>query len=247
MGDLVIIFHDNALKNVMNIKIQRPFRPKKAALTIIACLCLSAFFPPSAGAHDNKVDYVAVGTGSDLAAFRARYTGLAEKYSGGFMELEKRASRDKTIFGFRRPKDKKYFESVVRQMTARAYGSAAPEKCESPTEAVSLSFGRDKNAVGALYAYSFLVCADDPSVTPARMLDKYVEKYGPYDARDWDRDERVYYKVRERYKVMVRPLKTASGNAGLMITVVDDGVFDRTYVEARARIRNDENAATGKF
>ncbi len=243
----MIIFHDKALKNVMNKKTCRPLRGKTAALAIIICLSLSAFSAPSAVAHDNKVDYVSVGTGNDLAAFRAGYPDFAEKYSGGFMELEKRASRDKTIFGFRRPKDKKYFESVVRQITARAYGSAAPEKCESPSEAVSLSFGRDKNAVGALYAYSFLVCADDRSVTPARMLDKYVEKYGPYDARDWDRDERVYYNVRERYRVMVRPLKTASGNAGLMITVVDDGVFDRTYVEARARIRNGENAAMGKF
>lgn len=68
----MIISHDKALKNVMNIKIQRPFDAKTVALTIIICLSLSASSAPFAGAHDNKADYVSVGAGNDAAAFRTR-------------------------------------------------------------------------------------------------------------------------------------------------------------------------------
>ena len=65
--------------------------------------------------------------------------------------------------------------------------------------------------------------------------------------KDWDREQHVYYKVKGRYKVMVRPLKTAENKAALLITVVDEEVFDRAYTDARARLRDSENAAKGKF
>jgi hypothetical protein len=234
----------------MNIKIYQLFRATPVVLTIIACLVSFASGAPAAAPvaaqHDNKTDYLSISTGSDMAGFKAQYPGFSEKETGSFLELEKRAALDKAMaFYFRRPKDKKFFDRFVRHITVKTFAAKA-NQCNFPTDAVSLSTGSGDKTEDKLYSYSFLVCADDPQVTPARMLDKYVEKYGLYDVKDWDREQYVYYKVKSRYKVMVKPLKTGA-TASLLITVVDDELFAQAYTDARFRLRKAENATTGKF
>jgi hypothetical protein len=180
--------------------------------------------------------------------FRSEYPGFTVKEAGNFLDYERRAKRDTSFFNTRRtPGEKKFFDRFLRVIGMNVYRSPEPGTCDFPDEAVSLQTGNDRETRETLYAYSVLVCADDQIVTPQRMLDKYIEKYGPYDKRDYDREQYYYYDVGGRYTVSVKPLTSIEKKSALLITIVDDETFSRAYIDARTRTRKAESAASGKF
>lgn len=196
--------------------------------------------------HENRVDYLDPAPGADFAQFAAAYKGMGEKLTGNFLEMEKRAKTDFT-FTLKRPKGFDGFERFIRQIPVRIMAAPQGDGCGKPVDAVFLGVPRQKEMRELLFAYSFMTCSDEPMVTPARFMDKYIEKYGLYDGKDFDRGQHIYYNVRERFEVRVKPLAGPGGKAALVITVSDGAVFTEAYKAWRARLRQAEETSREKF
>jgi hypothetical protein len=218
-------------------------------LFLILCgLFSSAPHAETAVTHANKTDYIPVATGRRMVDFSTEFPGFTVKEAGNFLDYERRAKRDISFFNTRRtPGEKKFFDRFLRVIGMNVYRSPESGRCDFPAEAISLQTGVGRETRETLYAYSFLVCADDMIVTPQRMLDKYIEKYGPYDKRDYDRDQNYYYNVSARYTVSVKAVTSLDSKAALIITIVDEDTFSHAYIDARTRTRSAEGAASGKF
>jgi hypothetical protein len=195
-------------------------------------------------ARANKVDYLKVSPGDKMETFNSRYSGFAVKSSSNFLELEKRTALDYAIF-VRRPKGAVFFDRFVRVIPAKIHSAPQPGQCDAPSEAVSLTMAETGEEV--LYAYSFTACADDPLVSPGRFLDKYMERYGSYDEKDYDRGQHVYNNVNSRYQVRVKPVALPSKISALIITVIDEKVFNDAYRSARVKLRDAEETTREKF
>lgn len=197
--------------------------------------------PPRA----NKVDYLSLPTGTEWEKFNATYPGLAEKAAGLFFDLEQKGTTDFTLT-IRRPRGFDGFDRFIRRMPSTIATLDKGERCGKPVEAVFLAIPRKDGERRVLYSYRYLACAGDPLVSPTRFLDKYLEKYGLYDAKDFDRNQHIYYNVQGRYEVRVRPVK--EGNvAALEIGVADNAVFTEAYKAWRARLRGAEESVKEKF
>ena len=199
---------------------------------------------PPTTTHSNKVDYLAVQTGEKMENFHSKYPGFTVKTSSNFLELEKRSALDFSILQ-RRPKGAVFFDRFVRVIQVKSYAAPEQGKCDSPSEAVSLTM-QDTGAE-VLYSYSYTVCAGDTLVSPGRFLDKYMDKYGVYDEKDYDRTQHVYNGVQSRYQVRVKPVALASKAAALVITVIDEKVFADAYRAARVALRGAEETSRKKF
>lgn len=208
-------------------------------------LAASAAEKPAPPPHENKVDYLSLPTGTEWERFNAAYAGFAEKTSGGFFDLEQKGKTDFTLT-IQRPREFDGFDRFIRRIPATIAVLGNGERCGKPVEAVFLAVPRKEGERRILYSYRYLACAADPLVSPARFLDKYMEKYGLYDVKDFDRNQHIYYSVQNRYEVRVRPVK--EGNvAALEIGVVDNAVFTEAYKAWRARLRGAEESVKEKF
>ncbi len=200
---------------------------------------------PVPPAHDNKIDYLSLATGAEWNQFNAAYPGLAERTAGSFYDLEKKAGTDFKLT-IKRPKGFDGFDRFIRRIPATIIALGGTARCGKPVEGIFLAVPGKEGDRRVLYSYRYLICADDPLVSPTRFLDKYMEKYGLYDVKDFDRNEHIYYGVQKRYEVRVKPVK--EGNvAALEIGVADDQVFVEAYKAWRARLRGAEESVKEKF
>lgn len=226
----------------------------RAALSVIllAALCLGdalAADKSPAGKkpsprHENRVDYLGLPTGSTFGQFAVAHKGTVEKAVGNFLELENR-SRTDFSYTLKRPKEFEGFDRFLRRIPVRIVNIMGADNCGMPLDAVFLGVPHDKGDRELLFSYSYVTCADDTLVTPGRFLDKYIEKYGMYDARDYDRGHHIYHNVQGRYEVRVKP--AAGKRAMLIITVSDNAVFSEAYKAWRSRLRRAEETTRGKF
>ncbi len=200
---------------------------------------------PAPSSRDNKVDYLSLPTGTEWERFNAVYTGFAEKPAGGFFDLEQKAKTDFTLT-IKRPRGFDGFDRFIRRIPVIIATLGGADRCGKPVEGIFLAVPRKNGERRVLYSYRYLVCAGDPLVSPVRFLDKYMEKYGLYDVKDFDRNHHIYYNVQGRYEVRVRPVK--EGNlAALEIGVADNAVFTEAYKAWRARLRGAEESVKEKF
>jgi hypothetical protein len=58
-----------------------------------------------------------------------------------------------------------------------------------------------------------------------------------YDEKDYDRDMIIYNNVQKRYRVSVRPYIQQDGPSGVIVTVVDEGIFLDAYTSWRVALR----------
>lgn len=210
-----------------------------------AAPAVAATTQPAPPPRENKVDYLAIPTGADWEAFNAAYPGLAEKMAGGFFDLENKAKTDFTLT-IKRPRGFDGFDRFIRRIPTTIVTLGGTGRCGKPVEGVFLAVPRIDGERRILYSYRYLVCADDPLVSPVRFFDKYMEKYGLYDVKDFDRNQHIYYNVQGRYEVKIRPVK--EGNvAALEIGVADNAVFNEAYKAWRARLRRAEESVREKF
>ena len=195
--------------------------------------------------HENKVDYLSIPTGTEWEKFNATYAGFAEKTSGVFFDLEQKGKTDFTLT-IQRPHGFDGFDRFIRRIPATISKLDKGERCGKPVEAVFLAIPRKDGERRVLYSYRYLTCAADPLVSPTRFLDKYLEKYGLYDTKDFDRNQHIYYNVLGRYEVRVRPVKEGT-MAALEIGVADSAVFTEAYKAWRGRLRGAEDSVQEKF
>ncbi len=200
---------------------------------------------PAAPTHDNKVDYLSLPTGAEWEHFNATYPGFADKTAGGFFDLEQKAKTDFKLT-IKRPRGFDGFDRFIRRMPATIAALGGTERCGKPVEGIFLAVPHKGGDRRVLYSYRYLICADDALVSPVRFLDKYMEKYGLYDVKDFDRNEHIYYGVQGRYEVRVRPVKEGKV-AALEIGVADNAVFIEAYKAWRARLRGAEESVKEKF
>lgn len=215
----------------------KPATPATAPATLAA--------EPPAPPRENKVDYLSLPTGTDWERFNAAYPGFAEKTAGTFFDLEKKAKTDFTLT-IKRPRGFDGFDRFIRRIPVAIAALGGTERCGKPVEGTFLAVPHKGGDRRVLYSYRYLVCADDPLVSPVRFLDKYMEKYGLYDVKDFDRNQHTYYGVQGRYEVRVRPVKEGK-LAALEIGVADNAVFNEAYKAWRARLRSSEEATKEKF
>ncbi len=200
---------------------------------------------PAATRHTNKVDYLSLPAGAEWEKFNSAYTGFAEKPPAGFFDLEKKAKTDFTLT-IKRPRGFDGFDRFIRRIPVTIAALGGGDRCGKPVEGIFLAVPHKGGDRRVLYSYRYLICAGDPLVSPVRFLDKYMEKYGIYDVKDYDRNQHVYYGVQGRYEVRVRPVK--EGNlAALEIGVADNAVFVEAYKAWRARLRGAEESVKEKF
>jgi len=232
-------------------------------ITAITALVMLAITPFASAAevketvHNNRTDYGDVSTGLRAVTFMNRFPGFKEAVTGLYLTLEIRSDTDFTI-NIRRPEKLGLIERYLEKIPVRFLRPADALACNSVVEAVFLGHppARPKRSYGAagpgdrlgktpetLYSYSYLACADSTLISSDRLLDKYMEKYGNYDAKDYDRSQIVYQNVKGQYEVRVRPVTSSSGKPALAITVTDDGIIKLAYDAWRKRLREVEESA----
>lgn len=198
--------------------------------------------------HHNRVEYGFIQTGMRDVQFDEMYPGFAEAHRGTFLELENKSTLDFSIH-VSRPTNLELFDVYVRKIPAKVVKPSAELICDYPQGNIYLTPPKNEKGVRKtlLYSYDYLVCIGEGEVSAKRLLEKYIEKYGNYDKKDFDRNQHIYYNVDGRFEVRVKPVTTKDGVGGLLITVYDSAVFEKIYKSWRARIRHLEETAKEKF
>jgi hypothetical protein len=199
-------------------------------------------------AHNNRVEYGFIQTGMRDIQFDELYPGFLEAHIGTFLELEKKSILDYSIH-VSRPTNLELFDVYVRRIPTKIVKPSAELICDYPQGGIFMTPPKTENGVKRtlLYSYDYLVCIGEGEVSAKRLLEKYIEKYGNYDKKDYDRNQHIYYNVKERFEVRVKPVTSKDGVGGLLITVYDSAVFEKTYKAWRAHIRRLEEASKEKF
>jgi hypothetical protein len=198
--------------------------------------------------HNNRVEYGFIQTGMRDIQFDEMYPGFAESHSGNFLELENKSILDYSIHVFR-PTNLELFDVYVRKIPATIKNPPAELICDYPQGGIFLVPPKTETGITRtlLYSYDYLVCIGEGEIGAKRLLEKYIEKYGNYDRKDYDRNQHIYYNVKERFEVRVKPVTSKDGVGALLITVYDSSVFEKTYKAWRAHIRRLEESSKEKF
>lgn len=199
-------------------------------------------------ARDNRTVYADLATGLRSTHFNSLFPGFKESVAGKYLALEQRSGTDFTI-NVKRPGNMGLLDRFLEKIPVRILRPSETLACDSVVEAVFLGHPSDRSGrkPEVLYSYSYLACAGTGEISPERFLDKYMEKYGNYDAKDYDRSQVVYHNVKDRYEVRVKPVASASGEPGLIITVTDNFFLKQVYDAWRRMVRKAEKAAKGRL
>ncbi|GMT43034.1 MAG: hypothetical protein IEMM0002_1445 [bacterium] len=199
-------------------------------------------------ATENKTVYGELKTGLKKEHFKHFFPAFSETVKSNYLDLEQRSKTDFSIY-IRRPEEMELADSYLRKIPTRILKVDGAEKCDFPINAVFLLYpeSRSGKRLELLYSYDYLACAGGGEITPKRLFDIYMEKYGNYDEKDYDRRQHIYTKVATNHEVRVKPVSSVSGEAGLVITVIDETVLKKIYNAWRAWIRGIEKAAARKF
>lgn len=218
---------------------------KTILVSILASLSLVSAQPEP---HKNRTVYAELDTGIPATQFLDLHPSFKEAVTANYLALEERSQTDYSIT-IKRADKVKLLDRYVEKITVRILRPPDVLKCDSIVEAAFLGRppSRRNRTPESLYSYSYLVCAGTGDVTPQRLLDKYQEKYGNYDVKDYDRSQIVYNGVKESYEVRVKPVTASSGQAGLVITVTDYTILKIAYDGWRRRVRDAENSAMGRL
>ena len=194
--------------------------------------------------HDNRTVYADLSTGLQAVHFAGRFPGFKEAVTGLYRMLEIRSDTDFTI-NIKSDAKLGLLERYLERIPVRFLRPADTIACDSVVEAVFLGHPPDRRGKTpeALYSYSYLACADSTMISSNRLLDKYMEKYGNYDVKDYDRNQIVYQNVKGQYEVRVKPVTSSSKMPGLVITVTDEKLLKHTYDAWRRKLRAAEKSA----
>ncbi|MFQ5433177.1 MAG: hypothetical protein ACE5EN_11820 [Nitrospinota bacterium] len=221
---------------------------RKTAIAVAALLML---VPASLAAaeketvvHKNRTLYGDLSTGLRAAHFVSRFPGFKKALTGRYRALEIRSDTDFTI-NIKRPPKPVLLDRYLEIIPVRFLRPADTLACDSVVEAVFLGHPLDRRSrtPEVLYAYSYLICAGSTLLSSDRLMDEYMEKYGNYDAKDYDRNQIVYQNVKGQYEVRVKPVTSSNGKPALVITVTDEEQLKRTYDAWRRKVREAEKAA----
>jgi len=198
--------------------------------------------------HNNRVEYGFIQTGMRDIQFDEMYPGFVEAHKGSFLELERKSILDFSIH-VSRPTNLELFDVYVRKIPTKVMKPPADLICDYPQGGTYLTPPKTETGIirTRLYSYDYLVCIGEGEVSGKRLLEKYIEKYGNYDKKDYDRTQHIYYNIQDRFEVRVKPVTSKDGVGGLMITVFDSAVFEKIYKEWRAHIRQLEESSKEKF
>jgi len=197
----------------------------------------------------NRVTYGDIVTGMRLQHFISVFPGFTEVAKGHFVDLEKRSETDYKIL-LQKPPNFDFFGIFLKRIPVSIYKASEELTCNTPQGSRFFSHPPTKEGVATrivLYSYDYLVCAGEGVVSGERLLEKYIEKYGNYDKKDYDRNQHIYYNVENRYEVRVKPVKSKNGEGGLIISVSDNEIFKNVYDDWREYIRRIEESALEKF
>ena len=223
---------------------------RRLAITALLLLAPAAFAPAeeTAPVHENRTVYGNLSTGLREVHFAARFPGFKEAVTGRFRALEIRSDTDFTI-NLKRPAKPELLDLYLEMIPVRFLRPKDTLACNSVVEAVFLGRPVDRRGktVETLYSYSYLVCADSRLLSSNRLLDEYMEKYGNYDVKDYDRNQIVYQNVKGQYEVRVKPVTSSSQRPGLIITVTDEKLLKHAYDAWRGKLRAAEKAAKAEL
>ncbi len=187
--------------------------------------------------RENRVVFGSFHTGQDMRLFNASHTGYTKaeevdwiKFNADIFDYtkiwaplpEKRALARRTLSHIKvieMTKGKQACQSSPRSLFLKSPGAGG------------------KLSVFRLYAYEFIICDNTKLLSPDDMIKQYVDKYGMYDEKDFDRKMIIYKNVLNRYRLGIRPYYGDKGESGLVMTVVDDDVFTETYIAWRGTLR----------
>jgi hypothetical protein len=215
-----------------------------AAVVLLTSAALASGAEVKETLHDNRTVYANLSTGLQAVHFVGRFPGFKEAVTGLYRALEIRSDTDFTI-NIKSPAKLGLLERYLERIPVRFLRPADAIACDSVVEAVFVGHPPDRrgNTPEALYSYSYLVCADSTMISSNRLLDKYMEKYGNYDTKDYDRNQIVYQNVNRQYEVRVKPVTSSSKMPGLVITVTDEKLLKHTYDAWRRKLRAVEKSA----
>jgi len=215
--------------------------------SVLVALTINAS-PAEPPTHYNKTTYKKMHTGLRLVHFKQIHKAYKEKVKGKFTELELKSQTDFSI-EVTRPQDLDLFDTYTKRIPASIFEPEKPLECGSPQNALFIDYPADSKGrvKSVLYSYEYFICAGEGIISANRLLEKYIEKYGNYEKKDFDRNQHIYTNVKKIYEVRVKPVTKKNGMAGLVITVSDSKIFLEVYSHWRKLVRNLENRAKEKF
>jgi len=197
---------------------------------------------------DNKTVYGELRTGLGLEHFNHLFPGFGETEKSFYIDLENRSKTDFSL-NIQRQDEMEFTVRYLKRVPVRIFKISGAQSCDSAVEAVFLSYPETKASARReiLYSSNYLACGGGGQIDPELLMEKYMEKYGNYDEKDYDRNQYIYKKVKTGHELRVKSISTASGEAGLVITVTNGAVLKKVYDEWRAWLRELENSVKEKF
>lgn len=191
-----------------------------------------------------KTIYGGLKTGSTFLDVIENHPGWNPAEDGAFAEYEKKKFEGGDYF-LMRPKDFTTSDRIVAKMKIAFYRPASAV-CGAPVEFRFLSGPPGVGADGGrLYSYDYLICDASGEMTSRRMVEQFMDKYGMFDEKDYDRNISIYHQ--NDFTVGVRGYSAEEGVTGLLITVLNHEVFKEAYIGWRGYLRNVDSKVKNKF
>lgn len=172
-----------------------------------------------------------------------------------FLEFEKKGKENPRVYKLKRPGAADFLDNVVGlipvQIMRISGGDPNAIQCDDVVEAVFLSsppFTEEMtDRRTELYSFDYIACDSTKTLSAARVLDNYVDKYGLYQDTDPERSFIIYNAVKNRFQVRVREVTGGKDDRGILISVVDEEMFKEYYRLWRSYVRSVEYRFKKKF
>jgi len=205
--------------------------------TIALHLAAMTAFADEMTLRENRVVFGSFHTGQNIRLFNTSHTGYTKSKEVDWLKFNADISDYKRIWA---PLPEK---SVLSRRTLSHIKviemTKEKQACQSSPRSLFLKSpgAGGKLSTSRLYAYEFIICDNTKLLTPDDMMRQYVDKYGMYDEKDFDRKMIVYNNVLNRYRLGIRPYYGDKDGNGLVVTIVDNDVFTDTYIAWRGTLR----------
>lgn len=189
--------------------------------------------------HANRTEYGNIKTMLTQEKFERSYSGFSK---GKVENLQRKISAGKNSVFITIPKTAPRSERIEKNIRTVTY-SAPKKSCSAPAQ---LLFLHTADGAESLYAYEYLICDDSGLLSPEKIVDKYLARYGMYDRRDYENNLYIYDNVGKYRHVAIKPI-SIDGKSALQITITDDRAYINAYDSWKEKIRNAVSLIADKY
>ncbi len=206
---------------------------------LVILLLPSELYAKTSPTHENRTEYGHLKTMLGQEKFEQLY----DEFSKGKLEdLHSKVSAGKNRIFVTIPKKATRSDRIEKNIRAVTY-TATKNSCSAPARLLFLHTADGKKS---LYAYEYLICDDSGLLSPGKIVDKYLARYGMYDRRDYENNLYIYDNVGRYRHVAIKPI-SIDGKSALRITVTDDRAYKNAYDSWKEKIGNAVSLIADKY